>query len=207
VNAVEITAVGCASWIQGDAVGELIESVGRRCDADYVGSPHAASYAHIGSRRCESQLAGYGWKEAPMPLQNSKIPSQADKNIRYLLEGATRSAFAAALHHGGAITMANASALIAGVMLTLGLFASSVGAEEERAADYVAISARSPCDPVNKSLWVVNTHPYKTIKVTVRWRAASGNFTMNDFFPSPNFEFEIGCASEAEILDAQFAGF
>ena len=102
--------------------------------------------------------------------------------------------------------MANAFAFIVGVTLTMGLVASSV-AEEERAADFVSISTRAPCDPINKSLWVVNTHPYKTVKVTVRWRAASGKFTMNDFFPSPNLEFEIGCASEAEILDAQFAGF
>jgi hypothetical protein len=102
--------------------------------------------------------------------------------------------------------MANAFAFIAGVLLTMGLF-TSVSAEEERPGDYVSISTRAPCDPINKSLWVVNTHPYKTIKVAVRWRAANGKFTMADFFPSPNLEFEIGCASEAEILDAQFAGF
>jgi hypothetical protein len=45
------------------------------------------------------------------------------------------------------------------------------------------------------------------VATTVRWRAAGGKDLTDQFFPGPNSVREIGCAAEAEIVEAKFADF
>jgi hypothetical protein len=80
-------------------------------------------------------------------------------------------------------------------------------AAEAAASTYVALKLEGACDAKNTRLWLVNTHTYKTIATTVRWRAAGGKDLTDQFFPGPNSVREIGCASEAEIVDAKFSDF
>ena len=63
------------------------------------------------------------------------------------------------------------------------------------------------CDERNTRVWLVNDHTFKTIATTVRWRAAGGKDLSEEFFVSPQTVREIGCAAEAEILEAKFADF
>lgn len=75
------------------------------------------------------------------------------------------------------------------------------------ASTFVTLKLEGSCDSQNTRLWLVNSHTFKTIATTVRWRAAGGKNLSEQFFPGPNSVREIGCASEAEILDAKFADF
>ena len=52
----------------------------------------------------------------------------------------------------------------------------------------------SPVDPV-------------TLGTDFEWRAAGGKDLQDQFFPGPNSVREIGCAAEAEIVEAKFADF
>jgi hypothetical protein len=79
--------------------------------------------------------------------------------------------------------------------------------EAAPASSYVTLKLEGACDAQNTRLWLVNSHTFKTIATTVRWRAAGGKDLSEQFFPAPNSVREIGCASEAEILDAKFADF
>ena len=80
-------------------------------------------------------------------------------------------------------------------------------AEDAPARSFVTLKLEGVCDEQNTRLWLVNAHTFKTIATTVRWRAAGGKDLREQFFPGPNSVREIGCASEGEILDAQFADF
>jgi hypothetical protein len=80
-------------------------------------------------------------------------------------------------------------------------------AQEAAASTYVTLKLEGACDAKNTRLWLVNSHTFKTIATTVRWRAAGGKDLQEEFFPGPNSVREIGCAAEAEILDAKFADF
>jgi hypothetical protein len=80
-------------------------------------------------------------------------------------------------------------------------------AEQAAASTFVTLKLEGPCDAQNTRLWLINSHTFKTIATTVRWRAAGGKDLQEQFFPGPNSSREIGCASEAEILDAKFADF
>ncbi|MFC4310731.1 hypothetical protein ACFPN2_16680 [Steroidobacter flavus] len=80
-------------------------------------------------------------------------------------------------------------------------------AEEAAPSTFVTLKLEGSCDSQNTRLWLVNSHTYKTIATTVRWRAAGGKDLSEQFFPGPNSVREIGCAAEAEILDAKFADF
>lgn len=80
-------------------------------------------------------------------------------------------------------------------------------AEPASATTFVTLKLEGACDAQNTRLWLINSHSYKTIATTVRWRAAGGKDLQEQFFPGPNSIREIGCASEAEILDAKFADF
>lgn len=80
-------------------------------------------------------------------------------------------------------------------------------AEEAAASSFVSLKLEGQCDSQNNRLWLVNTHTFKTIATTVRWRAAGGKDLTDQFFPAPNSIREIGCAAEAEILEAKFADF
>lgn len=83
----------------------------------------------------------------------------------------------------------------------------SSGAAEELAADFVKLKFEGACDDKNNRLWITSTHTYKTIAVTVRWRAAGGKDLVDQFFSGPNSVREIGCAAEADITLAAFADF
>jgi hypothetical protein len=93
-----------------------------------------------------------------------------------------------------------------GVVATIATIAVQA-AEEAAASTFVTLKLEGSCDAQNTRLWLVNSHTYKTIATTVRWRAAGGKDLREQFFPGPNSVREIGCAAEAEILDAKFADF
>lgn len=80
-------------------------------------------------------------------------------------------------------------------------------AEEESPASYVSLKFEGDCDARNKRLWLANSHSYKTIATTVRWRADGGKDLTEQLFPGPNTLREIGCAADAEIIEAKFADF
>ena len=81
-------------------------------------------------------------------------------------------------------------------------------AENAEASSFVTISFDGgACDERNTRVWLVNDHTFKTIATTVRWRAAGGKDLSEEFFVSPQTIKEIGCAAEAEILEAKFADF
>lgn len=95
------------------------------------------------------------------------------------------------------------------VMATLAVATTIMveAAEQAAPSTFVTLKLEGACDAQNTRLWLINSHTYKTIATTVRWRAAGGKDLQEQFFPGPNSIREIGCASEAEILDAKFADF
>jgi hypothetical protein len=80
-------------------------------------------------------------------------------------------------------------------------------ADDAPAATFVSLKLEGACDAQNNRLWLTNTHTFKTVATTVRWRAAGGKDLTDQFFPGPNSVREIGCAAEAEIVEAKFADF
>ena len=80
-------------------------------------------------------------------------------------------------------------------------------ADEAPASSFVSLKLEGACDAQNNRLWLTNTHTFKTVATTVRWRAAGGKDLTDQFFPGPNSVREISCAAEAEILEAKFADF
>lgn len=80
-------------------------------------------------------------------------------------------------------------------------------AEEAPALSFVATRFAEPCDGKNSRLWLENKHTYKTIVATLRWNAAGGKVLTEQFFPPPGSAREIGCAAEAEVIEAKFAEF
>lgn len=74
-------------------------------------------------------------------------------------------------------------------------------------SSFATLKFEGTCDAANNRLWLSNTHTFKTISVKIRWRAAGGKDLIEDFFPGPNSIREIGCAADAEILEANFADF
>lgn len=84
---------------------------------------------------------------------------------------------------------------------------ASLAAEEAAPSTYVALKFEGSCDDQNNRLWLSNTHTFKTVVTKVRWRAAGGKDLTEEFYPGPNSVREIGCAAEAEILEANFAAF
>lgn len=96
---------------------------------------------------------------------------------------------------------------VAAIVLVLTGSAGSQAAEEPTPATFVTLKFEGACDDANNRLWLANTHTFKTVATTIRWRAAGGKNLTEQFFPGPNTVREIGCASEAEILSAQFADF
>ena len=94
-----------------------------------------------------------------------------------------------------------------GVVATVATTMVVQAAEDAPASSFVTLKLEGACDEQNTRLWLVNSHTFKTIATTVRWRAAGGKDLSEQFFPPPNSIREIGCASEAEILDAKYADF
>ena len=93
--------------------------------------------------------------------------------------------------------------------ILLGSMAASTGLEaaDEAAASFVSLKLEGACDAQNNRLWLTNTHTFKTVATTVKWRAAGGKDLQDQFFPGPNSVREIGCAAEAEIVEAKCADF
>ena len=83
----------------------------------------------------------------------------------------------------------------------------SEAAEQAAPTTFVSLKLEGACDAQNNRLWLTNTHTFKTVATTVRWRAAGGKDLTDQFFPGPNSVREIGCAAEAEIVEAKFADF
>ena len=70
----------------------------------------------------------------------------------------------------------------------LGSIAASSGleaADDAPAATFVSLKLEGACDAQNNRLWLTNTHTFKTIVVTVRWRAAGGKDLVEQFFQAP----------------------
>ncbi|AMN45690.1 hypothetical protein ACG33_00920 [Steroidobacter denitrificans] len=74
-------------------------------------------------------------------------------------------------------------------------------------ADFISLKLEGACDDTNRRLWLINTHTYKSIATTVRWRADGGKDLTDRFFSGPGDLREIGCAAEAQILEAVFVEF
>ncbi len=94
--------------------------------------------------------------------------------------------------------------------ILIGAAAASTGlmaADDAPAATFVSLKLEGSCDAQNNRLWLTNTHTFKTVATTVRWRAAGGKDLTDQFYPGPNSVREIGCAAEAEIVEAKFADF
>jgi len=104
------------------------------------------------------------------------------------------------------VSKATQIAVVLLVLATPG--AANLHAAEEPAPNtFVSLKLEGACDAQNNRLWLTNTHTFKTVATTVRWRAAGGKDLTDQFFPGPGSVREIGCAAEAEILEARFAEF
>jgi hypothetical protein len=103
--------------------------------------------------------------------------------------------------------VSRATQIAAFIIVAAALAANGLHAAEEAAATFVSLKLEGACDAQNNRLWLTNTHTFKTVAATVRWRAAGGKNLTDQFFPGPNSVREIGCAAEAEIVEARFAEF
>lgn len=106
--------------------------------------------------------------------------------------------------------MVNRATQVAAVMGSVAILCigpASIHAAEESPTSFVSLKFEGDCDATNKRLWLSNTHSYKTIVATVRWRADGGKDLTEQLYPAPNSLREIGCAADAEILEAKFADF
>jgi hypothetical protein len=100
------------------------------------------------------------------------------------------------------------SALLIAVLGALVTGPVDTGAAEAAApGTFITLRFDGPCDAQNNRLWLVSSHTFKTIAVTVRWRAAGGKDLVEQFFQAPNSSKELGCAASAEVVDATFADF
>lgn len=102
---------------------------------------------------------------------------------------------------------ARSAAVIVMVAMTGTMGLQAAEEEEGPPATFVTLKFEGACDEQNNRLWLTNAHTFKTVVTTVRWRAAGGKDLTDQFYPGPNSVREIGCAAEAEILEASFAAF
>jgi len=104
--------------------------------------------------------------------------------------------------------VSSSMSIIATVLAVLALTVGpSRAADEPAPTTFVALKFEGACDTQNNRLWLTNSHTFKTVVAKVRWRAAGGKDLTEDFYPAPSSTREIGCAAEAEILEAKFAEF
>lgn len=96
---------------------------------------------------------------------------------------------------------------VIGALLATGTPPALHAEEEPPASTFVSLKLEGACDDKNNRLWLTNSHTFKTVATTVRWRAAGGKDLTDQFFPAPNSVREIGCAAEAEIVEAKFTEF
>ena len=109
-------------------------------------------------------------------------------------------------HPGGLGVNAATKIAVVAVLATAGTLISQA-AENAAPNTFVSLKLEGACDAQNNRLWLTNAHTFKTVATTVRWRAAGGKDLTDQFYPGPNSVREIGCAAEAEILEAKFADF
>ncbi len=108
--------------------------------------------------------------------------------------------------------MGTAAQIATGVAVLAMAGFSSIQAAQEPPEDvpaehFVSLRMQGACDDKNQRLWLVNAHTFKTVAITVRWRADGGKDLTQEFFPGPGSEREIGCAAEAQVVRAAFAAF
>lgn len=105
--------------------------------------------------------------------------------------------------------MSKATTSVVLAVLLLGATTAGIGANDQQptVTSYVSLKLEGSCDQNNTRLWLVNSHTFKTVMTTVRWKAAGGKDLTEQFYPLPNSVREIGCAAEAEIIDAKFVDF
>ncbi|MGH8178947.1 MAG: hypothetical protein ACREV5_22025 [Steroidobacter sp.] len=104
--------------------------------------------------------------------------------------------------------MSKATQIAAVIVVLASAATTGLEAAEEAAPNtFVSLKLEGACDDQNNRLWLTNTHTFKTVATTIRWRAAGGKDLTDQFYPAPNSVREIGCAAEAEILEATFAEF
>jgi hypothetical protein len=108
---------------------------------------------------------------------------------------------------GGAHVIKATQIALAGALLATMGGPTLQAADEAAATSFVTLKLEGACDDKNTRLWLTNSHTFKTVATTIRWRAAGGKDLTDQFFPGPNSVREIGCAAEAEILEAKFADF
>ena len=99
------------------------------------------------------------------------------------------------------------AAVMSAFLLLSAVPVTASAAEDEAPTSFAKLKFEGACDAQNNRLWLSNTHTFKTIAVTLRWKAAGGKDLVEQFFTAPNTIKEIGCAAEAEVTDAMFADF
>ena len=108
----------------------------------------------------------------------------------------------------GGVIVSKATQIAAVLVALAAAGATGLHAADEAApSSFVSLKLEGKCDDQNNRLWLTNSHTFKTVATTVRWKAAGGKDLTDQFFPGPNSVREIGCAAEAEILEAKFSEF
>jgi hypothetical protein len=93
-------------------------------------------------------------------------------------------------------------AVTAGLLFTVPSFAA-----DEDPAKSVELRLEGQCDPKNSRLWLVNSHGSKAIIATLRWNLSGSKRVITEQFQvAPGGKLEIGCAAQADIVVAAFAG-
>lgn len=96
---------------------------------------------------------------------------------------------------------------LAGALLATAVSTPFAAEEEAAAATFVSLKLEGACDDKNNRLWLLNSHSFKTVAAKVRWRASGGKDLTDEFYQGPSSQREIGCAADAEIVEAKFAEF
>lgn len=105
---------------------------------------------------------------------------------------------------GRPLQLASAATMLALLMTGSGQLRAQ---DESTPTSFASLKFEGSCDAKNNRLWLSNSHTFKTVAVTVRWRAAGGKDLVDQFFAEPNSIREIGCAAEADIVEAKFVDF
>jgi hypothetical protein len=105
------------------------------------------------------------------------------------------------------VIVSKAAQIAAGILVLATAGATGLQAAEEAPSTFVSLKLEGACDAQNNRLWLTNAHTFKTVATIVRWRAAGGKDLTDQFYSGPNSVREIGCAAEAEIIEAKFAEF
>lgn len=83
----------------------------------------------------------------------------------------------------------------------------SLAGDTRSADDYVVPKFTMNCDAMNRSWFLVNQHPFRSIQVRLRWHAVGAMEKQEEFVLTPGQERPVGCAPSLEILSARFLEF